>query len=90
MEDQRQAVESEPIPRNVIEMQERELANIGTAQVEDLVAVVWSQLTLNLDLMKKYNELERLISKCQHLPHNQGDGTAKWHKEERKRPYDTR
>ncbi|PBK79063.1 hypothetical protein ARMGADRAFT_1041066 [Armillaria gallica] len=61
-----------------------------TSQVGDPVAALRSQLTLNLDLMKKYNELEKLVSKRQHLPHRQPEGTVKQHREERKKPYDTR
>ncbi|KAK0242146.1 hypothetical protein EDD85DRAFT_785312 [Armillaria nabsnona] len=70
-------IEEEPIPREVIELQESELQNVGDRPAGDTAAALWEQITLNIDLMKWYNELEKLLWKRQLSPNGDKNSTPK-------------
>ncbi len=75
--ERRRAVEEEPIPREIIERQERELRHVGAANPGDTEAALRSQITMNLDLMKRVNELEKMMTKRQLSPSGEENGAPK-------------
>ncbi len=77
MEEQRREIEEEPIPREIIEIQERELRNVDTGHAGNTEAALREQITLNLDLMKRYNALEKLLRKRQLSPSGEENGEPK-------------
>ncbi|PBK70534.1 hypothetical protein ARMSODRAFT_1018061 [Armillaria solidipes] len=77
LEDRRRAIEEEPIPREIIERQERELQNVGAVNPGDTEAALRDQISLNLDLMKRFNELEKMLTKRQLSPNGEENGAPK-------------
>ncbi len=77
MEERCREIEEEPIPREIIEIQERELRNVDTGHAGNTEAALREQITLNLDLMKRYNALEKLLRKRQLSPSGEENGEPK-------------
>ncbi|KAK0432703.1 hypothetical protein EV421DRAFT_1742095 [Armillaria borealis] len=76
-EERHQTVKEEPIPREIIEIQEHELHNINAGNPGDTAAALQEQIMLNLDLMKRFNALEKLLRKRQLSPNGEENGAPK-------------
>ncbi len=61
----------------IIEIQECELHNVDTGHAGNTEAALWEQITLNLDIMKRYNTLEKLLRKRQLSPSGEENGEPK-------------
>ncbi len=77
IEDRRRAIEQEPIPREIIERHACKLWNVGTTNPSDTEAALRDQISLNLDLMKRCSELEKMLTKRQLSPNGEENSAPK-------------
>ncbi|PBK61981.1 hypothetical protein ARMSODRAFT_981156 [Armillaria solidipes] len=65
------------IPQRTIDMQERDVRSNQGPSNDSTTSALHHQLSLNLELMKKCNELEKMVNKWQLSPSGQGGNPVK-------------
>lgn len=74
----RRHVEEAPIPAQVLDMQARELAGS-----DPMTEALWEQLSMNVDLIRRCKELEKILHKRQPSPEWDHHHSPKRHRDSR-------